>query len=401
MKLQNTPQLHLTYCLNIHGGDTWPEVLAAIQEKALTVRDRVTSSQTPFGLGLRLSCEAAKSLVQTNTLEKFKQFLKAQNLYIFTINGFPYGRFHGGPIKQNVYHPDWQCPARRDYTLLLAHILAELLPDDREGSISTVPCSYKSWVTSKKNVQLMIRMLMDCVARLAAIREERGKHIHIGLEPEPDCFIENTKETIAFFKGPLTTYGSKYLATQVGCRLHEATEMIQRHLGVCLDACHAAVQFEDPCQSLKTLHNQNIRISKVQISAALACRPTPKALKQLQTLDDPVYLHQVKERKQNRPLTSYPDLDEALKSNIDKDAQWRIHYHVPVYWTSWKNLYSTAVTLNPEFWKILRSGSTSQIEIETYTFDLLPEIIKGRDITASIAKEYAWTLRRLCSDYLT
>ena len=51
-----------------------------------------------------------------------------QNLYVFTINGFPYGCFHGARVKENVYVPDWRTPERRDYTNLLADILADLLP---------------------------------------------------------------------------------------------------------------------------------------------------------------------------------------------------------------------------------------------------------------------------------
>ncbi len=52
MKIQDKPEQHLTYCLNIHAGETWAENRKAIEEKATAVRDRVSKGQ-PFGLGLQ------------------------------------------------------------------------------------------------------------------------------------------------------------------------------------------------------------------------------------------------------------------------------------------------------------------------------------------------------------
>ncbi len=381
--------------MNVHRGETWQEVLAALKEKTLLIRDRVSSPQKAFGLGLRLSHEAAKSLEQKAQREILQRFLKKHNLYVFTINGFPYGFFHGRPVKQEVYRPDWRSPARRDYTIMLAYILAGLLPEDMEGSISTVPCSYKSWIHTEEEVLLMVRMIMDCVAKLSEIKERSGKTIHIGLEPEPDCFLENTSDIIKFFKGPVNSYGRKYLADSRECGLTEAGEMIKRHLGACLDTCHIAVQFEDPLQSLTTLVEHQIRISKVQISAALEVHPSQKVNKELASLADPIYLHQIKEKGQNKSIKSYPDLKDALENQIKEGVKQRIHYHVPVYWEGRKDFRSTSFTLKADFWKALCNGAAAHVEIETYTFDAWPAEIKKFDLIDIISEEYKWTIKHL------
>ena len=43
-------------------------------------------------------------------------------LYVFTINGFPYGPFHGQPVKAAVYRPDWREAERGRYTADLAEL---------------------------------------------------------------------------------------------------------------------------------------------------------------------------------------------------------------------------------------------------------------------------------------
>jgi hypothetical protein len=206
MRAKENPQIHLTYCLNVHPGESWQENLDAIKQNALAIRDKIAKGKA-FGLGLRLSFEAASQLIKTEKLEEFNQFLREEDLYVFSINGFPYGPFHNTSVKEDVYRPDWQSPQRRDYTMMLADILARLLPEGVNGSISTLPLSYKKWITSESQTQQMVRMLADVAVHLNAIYKRDGKNICIGLEPEPDCSIENTDELLEFFSGPLLLKG--------------------------------------------------------------------------------------------------------------------------------------------------------------------------------------------------
>ena len=394
MLIQQDPPLHLTYCLNVHRGGTWNENLAAIRDKALAVRDRVSPGK-PFGLGLRLSAQAAIDLFLPEPRERAKAFFREHNVYPFTINGFPHGEFHRGRIKEQVYAPDWQSADRRDYTKRLADILADFLPDGAEGSVSTVPCSFKEWIRHDWEVEIMVRCLCDTVGHLADLRERTGREIHVGLEPEPSCYLETTDETIAFFKNWLLTFGRDYLVWEKKWSPQQAEEAIRRHLGVCFDTCHVAIQFEDLAQSLHRYESEGIRISKVQISNAIQAAPTPETCKALEAFEDGTYLHQVKGRdaKTGR-IRGWDDIWFAIRTPgelLDLD-EFRCHFHVPLFFEGNGPLRSTGPSLTPEFWRVLRRGTCKHIEIETYTFDVLPPEIRPPDIVESIAREYEWVL---------
>lgn len=398
MKIQDHPPLHLTYCLNVHPGESWEENFAAIRDKALKVRDLV-GREGPFGLGLRLSCEAAKTLSRPEKLSQFRRFLDGQGLYAFTINGFPYGRFHGAAIKEDVYRPDWRAPERRDYTILLADILAELLPAGVAGSISTVPGSYKQWLGGADDIAAMVANLTDVAAHLAELRERTGRRICLALEPEPDCYIETTSEAIKFFTGPLSA------GAQSG-------EVIRRHLGVCFDTAHLAVAFEDLGESLSRLREAEVPVAKIQLSAALrakkgsgtffaetAISPAKTQYFQKRYLTpfcDEIYLHQVKVRGGDGSLRSYPDLPQAIQAEAGGEQdEWRVHFHVPLFFEGAGPLGSTNSLLDSRFVEAVTQGASEHLEIETYTFDVLPPALRADDVTKSIAREYQWVLERL------
>ena len=393
MKVQADPPLHLTYCLNIHPGESWADNLAAIRDHALQVRDRVRPLG-PFGLGLRLSAKAADELSQPATLDAFLAFLAAENLYVFTINGFPYGQFHDTAVKESVYAPDWRTPERRDYTIQMAEVLAQLLPEGVSGSISTVPCSYKPWIAGDDDVRRMVTMLCDTAACLKRLRDDTGRDICVALEPEPDCYVERTDEVIEFFNGPLESIGVDYLAAR-GLSADGAHQAIRRHLGVCFDTSHLAVEFEDLTASLAKLARAGVRIGKVHLSAALEAPATPAAAEQLRPFVDPVYLHQVKARSADGEITSSPDLPAALETSGAADETRRVHFHVPLFFDGAGELTSTNKLLTGEFATALRAGATDHLEIETYTFNVLPASLREGGLTASIAREYDWVRRRV------
>lgn len=383
MKLRDKPPLHLTYCMNVHAGDSWAEIASAIRTHAPAVRRRA-APETPFGLGLRLSHAASLDLERDPAaLRAFQAFLEAHSLYVFTVNGFPYGRFHDGPVKDSVYSPDWRDPARRDYTLRLAHLLARLLDPGVPGSISTVPGSYRAWIQTDDDRSLVGRRLADTAAHLARLRDETGADICLALEPEPDCLLESTDDAVRFFED--------HLLRDAGA----AEADIRRHVGVCLDACHMAVNFEDPEQSLRTLTARGIRVAKVHLSAALIADGRPAALERLKAFCDPVYLHQVKIRSASGAVRSHPDLEPALRAEPADGDEWRIHFHVPLYFDGDGGLTSTNGLLTPSFFKAVTECRVPHLEIETYTFDVLPPDLRRLDVVESTAREYQWVLDRL------
>jgi len=395
MRIQADPPLHLTYCLNVHPGESWAENFAAIRDYALRVRDRVAPDR-PFGLGLRLSAQAAAELAGPAAMSEFRDFLAREDLYVFTINGFPYGRFHDTAVKTSVYSPDWRTGERRDYTIALADILAGLLPAGVTGSISTVPCSYKPWITGDRDVRLMAETLCDVVAHLVDLHRATAREIVLALEPEPDCYVENTDEVIAFFAGPLVEFGAGYLAEKLGVERAAAEGLISRHLGVCFDTSHLAVEFEDLPAALQRLQAAGVRIAKFHLSAALQAAATTAARQQLREFCDPVYLHQVKARRADGRIVSYADLPEALAdAGGEPTDEWRIHFHVPLFFERLGELASTNSLLTGEFAAALRAGASEHLEIETYTFGVLPAELRSGDLADGIAREYEWVMREL------
>ena len=76
-------------------------------------------------------------------------------------------------------------------------------------------------------------------------------------------------------------------------RSREAERLLRRHVGVCLDACHASVEYERPVMALQKLRSAGIAVPKIQLSAGLRLgRATPEALAELRAFDDGIYFHQ-------------------------------------------------------------------------------------------------------------
>ncbi|HXG47930.1 MAG TPA: metabolite traffic protein EboE, partial [Methylomirabilota bacterium] len=286
--------LHLAYCTNIHRGQTWAETLDSLQRYTLAVRDRV-SPGAPYAIGLRLSEEAARELSEPAPLAAFRRWLDREGCYVFTINGFPYGRFHGTRVKEQVYAPDWTRPERLAYTNRLFDLLAELVPPGVEGSVSTVPGSFKEFITCPEQVAAMIEGLWQCVEHVARLSERTGKLLHLGLEPEPLCFLETSAETVQFIE-------------QLRAR-RPGDPRLDRHLGVNYDTCHLAVEFEEPREVLRRFDAHGVRISKIHLSSALKMWPTAPAREALRAFADDTYFHQVIERGEDGALRRYRDLD--------------------------------------------------------------------------------------------
>ena len=397
MILQHSPPLHLTYCLNIHPGESWAENLSALRARTVEVKRAVRPNDW-FGVGLRLAHQATVDLADnTGQIDEARDFFANEQMYPFSINGFPYGRFHAGPVKEKVYQPDWRTTERRDYTIRLAQILTNFLPLEVDGSISTVPCSFKPWIENDHDRLLIAHHLAAVVSELAAIHDQTGQEIHLGLEPEPDCYLETTAETIAFFHEVLLTAGVDEVARLMSCERRRAEVALRRHLGVCFDTCHVALQFEEPLAALRAYQAEGIRISKIQLSAALAASGGPDTWAALERFAEPVYLHQVKANTRSGARASWYDLPTALEEGpqfADID-EVRVHFHVPLFFEEAGPLRSTAPTLTPEFFAELRGGICSHLEIETYTFDVLPPELNPGDVVQSICREYEWVLRQM------
>jgi len=396
MRVQHDPPIHLTYCLNVHAGEAWSENFAAIRDKTLRVRDAVAGGE-PFGLGLRLSARASAELNHPDVLEELRLFLDAERMYVFTVNAFPYGQFHGTKVKEDVYSPDWRSLRRLEYTTRVADVLAGLLPDGVPGSISTVPGSYKLWIRAQEDLVSMVQMMADAAAHLSFLRDQYGKQICLALEPEPDCYLGSADETLAFCAGNLLSLGTEHLMADRGLDRRKAERILRRHVGVCFDTAHMAVEFEDLAAALGRFRSAGVPLAKVHLSSALRLKPTPQTLRRLEEFSEEVYLHQVKARGAGGRIRGYPDLPAALADAgaAAGDEEWRVHFHVPLFFEEYQGLASTTSLFTDEFRAALTGGITQQIEMETYTFGVLPQPLRADDIAEGIAQEYRWVLRRL------
>ncbi|HEY8483704.1 MAG TPA: metabolite traffic protein EboE [Longimicrobiales bacterium] len=404
LDIPGTP--HLTYCTNIHPGESWPEVRANLERYTLAVKARLAPEQ-PFGVGLRLSARAAEALAEPGELERFRDFLRANGLYVFTINGFPYGRFHGEPVKERVYLPDWLDEARLAYTNRLADLLAALLPEggELEGTISTVPGAFRARVTGAAQAEAMAEMLLRHAAHLFRLKERTGRSVVLALEPEPWCYLETVEEAIRFFREHLHSRAAvERFSALTGLGRGAAEEFLRGHLGVCLDACHMAVAYEDPEAAVRALKGAGIRIAKAQITAGLQVRfgegggRDAERLEALRSFADPVYLHQVVACGYG--LERHLDLPQALsrwEAEGRLPRETRIHFHVPIAWKELGPFESTQDYVRGFLALLRREQACGHLEEETYTWEVLPEEYRREGIVEALAGELRWVLDQLRS----
>jgi sugar phosphate isomerase/epimerase len=387
----------LTYCTNIHAGETWPEILESIRQHVPHIKSRV-SPHRPMGLGLRLSAVAATELCRSDKLDSFRAFLAERELYVFTINAFPYGPFHGTRVKEDVYQPDWLQPERLAFTDCVAEILSSVLPVSQVGSISTVPGTFKPIGRGPSAPEKIAENLARHAATLVRLNRETDREIVLALEPEPCCFLETVEETIAFFtQHVFGAHAASVLSRYSGLDAEAARKALRRHVGVCYDVCHGAVEYETPAEAFAALQQAGIRIGKLQLSSALRVPEVgPDTQSALSAFDDGVYLHQVIQRH-NGAIARYVDLGPAFAALRCGEAggEWRVHCHVPVFLEKAGTFYSTQQTLKQALASVRAQAISPHLEVETYTWDVLPPELREGNRADAIARELVWVLGEL------
>ncbi len=373
--------LHLAYCTNIHRGETWPETLAVLEKHTLEVRDRVCPGK-PYAIGLRLGVKAAQALYDRQERDDFRRWLDKHGCYVFTINGFPYGQFHGTRVKEQVFQPDWSTAARVEYTRALFEILADIVPPGIAGSVSTVPGSHKELIQDDKQEADILNNVRETGEWIARLSDARGVDLHLGLEPEPLGYLENTPETLAFFE-------------KLG-----KSEPVRRCLGVNYDACHLAIEYEDPADSFARYAEVGVRISKLHLSSALRLTPHPEVLHRLRSFQEDVYFHQVIARRDDGSLHRYRDLPDALAAAAlqrpSSSEEWRVHFHIPLH-AGPDDMFQTTASHITGALDVLgkNPGLCQHLEMETYTWEVLPQELRSTRVEDQLTKEYEWTLAEL------
>jgi len=375
--MQIGPNLHLAYCTNIHRGGDWPETLASLEKYTLAVRERVCPDR-PYAIGLRLSDLASRQLSEPHALDHFLRWLHEHRCYVFTINGFPFGQFHGTKVKEQVYRPDWTHPDRLAYTNRLFDLLAQLVPEGIEGSVSTLPGSFKEFITTDEQRGQIREHLWQCIEHIERCSLRHGRTLHLGVEPEPLGLFETSAETARFFE--------EMAAHRPG------DARWKKFLGVNYDTCHLAVEYEEPADVIAAFQGAGIRVSKIHLSSALQLTPEANARAWLRQFADGTYLHQVVARTSDGALRRDRDLDVAL-AQPEGDREWRIHFHVPLHAVALAHGQTTAPHLLGVLDLLARQPELcSHLEMETYTWEVLPEELRAASVVDQLVREYEWTL---------
>jgi len=353
--------VHLAYCSNVHQAEDVDGVVAQLARFAGPVRRRLDVAR--LGVGLWLSAMAVADLrADHRSIARLRDALAAQGLEVVTLNGFPYRGFHDPVVKYAVYRPDWTEGTRLDHTLDLARILGELMPDDAvEGTISTLPIAWRMPWDGDRAARARVAL-----ERLAEGLAALDRTVRVGLEPEPGCAVETTEQAASFLAG---------LPTE--------------SLGICLDACHHAVQFEDAAAL------PDVPVVKAQVSSALRSAD-PRTDEHLTAHVEPRFLHQTRERVAGA-VRGVDDLDEAIAGGLPGESEWRVHFHVPVH-------AGGPATTQDDLRAVLRrllAGPvplTRHLEVETYTWTVLPPERRpdgDAGLVDGLTRELDWTRGQL------
>jgi len=390
---------HLTYSTLVHATDDWDQLWKSVNTYLPAVKARMAPHEK-FGVCLRTSAPSAAALsADPAKRATLKQFFADQDLYLYTANAFVYGVFKKQVIKEDVYEPDWQTPERREYTKQVATLLAELAPEGINPSIQSAPLGFKPKVTGDHVVDEYTTNVIDVVAHLVELKKKTGKTVTLGLEPEPRCYLETTDETITYFQKYLFSgETAKKLAKQAGLTEADAHQAMRDYTGIVFDIGHQSVGYEDIPASLRKLVAAGVPIVKLQEAASMRIpEVTQQTVDALQSFAKTIYLSQTCQQKDGQ-MTWFLNLEDAFEA-FQKDPgprEWRTHFHVPVFLTDLGGAFGTTRFALEEALAVHKQTPLStHLEIETYTWDVLPAHLKTGDIVDYVTRELEWVKGQL------
>ncbi|WP_436502032.1 metabolite traffic protein EboE [Actinokineospora sp. HUAS TT18] len=356
------------YCTNVHPAEDLAGVVAQLDRYAVPVREELGADT--LALGLWLSAPVATALAADVTARRgLRAELDARGLTVSTLNAFPYGGFHDEVVKHAVYLPRWTDRRRVGYTADCATVLADLLPDSAAyGSISTLPLGWREPWTAADDARA--RAAFGTITQV--LRTVSDRPIRLAVEPEPGCVLDTVADAVGWLAGNVDP----------------------EYVGLCLDTCHLAVSFADPAPTVASIYDAGLSVVKVQASAALevASPGSPESAAALAEFAEPRYLHQVRE---NSPLgvLAADDLPDAF-AELPADHPWRVHFHVPLHAAPPAPLTSTTGVLLAALAALRSAGAAPHIEVETYTWSVLPGFDQA-GLSSGIAAELRWAAENL------
>lgn len=393
----------LGYELNAHPGESLLDLEEALRRYALPVRDRLIAPGERCAIAPRVGRALLAELESPEGAERWLEWSDRERLVVYTINAFPLEDFHATRVKESVYHPPWSHPERADLTNRIATWLAMVLPDDLEGTVSTLGGSYRAWGHDADAFSAIAVGYLSTVAHLARLERETGVTVRLTAEPEPDTTLECAADVIALWKDHLAPLARTELARTLGVSAAEAEATLRRFWNVNLDVCHQSVLFRDPVEEWKALDAEGIRVGKLHITSALrVVEPArPEFHRELTRYDEPRYLHQWVARNGEGKIVRGPDLPTWLEREPDPTIEeLRVHFHVPVSAESSGALSTTRDDTARAIAHARAHADPPQLAIETYTWPILAGSEADADartdaMVRGITEEFRWTLAQL------
>lgn len=372
--------MDLSYCTNVHPAEDLDGIIDQLDVHAGPVRR--AAGLDSLGVGLWLPAETASVLAsEPSARDRLREALDRNGLVLRTVNAFPYRGFHDDVVKLAVYHPDWTTRERLQFTMDCATALAHLLPAGGEGSISTLPLGWREgWDAAADDAAES--NLSELVEHLGQVESQTGRTIRVGIEPEPGCILDNVAD----------------IAAWLGARPHLT---VGGRLGLCLDTCHLAVSFADPGEAVAAATAAGVRIVKVQASVALEVTDPSDASASvaLAPFAEARYVHQVRTRPVGDQQYAADDLGDVLNADPawPADRPWRVHVHIPLHAKPAPPLRATSEVLLSAVSAVLAApqGEQAHLDVETYTWTVLPQSLQPESLVEGIAAELRWAAEHL------
>jgi hypothetical protein len=402
--------VRLSYCLNLHPADSLEGLYEGLERITEPLHARIAPGRE-FSVGMYLPATLARALSSdAERLRELRHWLGAHGLDPSTFNAFPYGGFAHIGLKEGVFAPEWWDGTRLQYTLDVAQVAARLSPDlgpERHISISTHTGAHSSRVLAVELDSTRRTVFANWVAvatQLARIEREQGTRILLSIEPEPRSLTESCAELAEVFAREKLLREAQ----------PESLAAIARYLGICLDTCHAAVEFEAADAPWRAaLAASGAGVGKVQFTSALSVldpQGNEFGRRALLELDEARYLHQVTGQGPDA-VARAGDLHELRAAWAEPQSawhactEWRCHFHVPVDLdvlgasglSTTRDYADRVLELQlaaPESWP----SRELHVEIETYTWDVLPREARGAGaLVDGLEREYRHVLARLAA----
>lgn len=288
--------VHLSHGTHERPARDLPAVVEQLDAYA-AVRDRLAVDTLGVSLWLPPTLAAALA-IDARSRTRLRAEIAARGLEIVTLSGVRYAE--GGDEDPEV--PDWSRPARLEYTLDLARILTDLLPEDAvRGAVTTSGLGPREgW--DEARAKASARILSRLSAGLAEVAWSTGRAVRVGFQPEPGYVLDDAASIVEAFG-----------------------RLDRERLGVSLDLCNLACTWQDPAVALVQLAAAGISVIRVRIAAALEAAKPVVAAEALRGYVEAGHPHRVT----NPAGDQLTDLHQALGDF--PPGPWRVRCHVPLH----------------------------------------------------------------------